>query len=135
MTVSEFISTQPADRQELLSQLHEIIIQKDKTVTAVIAAMMGKEMIIYNAPGTFKYGLASVKKYMSLHVLPMYGSTIIYEKYKALLKEASFQKGCINFKNKDEMPLKIVKDLITDCSKIDLLAIREKYLKSKSKKS
>ena len=135
MLISEFISTQPEERQELLSQLHEIIIQKDKTVTAVIAAMMGKEMIIYNAPGSFKYGLSSVKKYMSLHVLPMYGSPVIYEKYKALLKEASFQKGCINFKNKNEMPLKIVKDLITDCSKIDLRAIRENYLKSKSKKT
>ena len=135
MTIKEFISTQPEDRQELLSQLHEIIIQKDKTVSPVIAPMMGKDMIIYNAPGIFKYGLASVKNYMSLHVLPMYGSTIIYEKYKGLLKDANFQKGCINFKNKDEMPLKIVKDLITDCSKIDLLAIREKQLKSKSKKT
>ena len=96
---------------------------------------MGKEMIIYNAPGTFKYGLASVKKYMSLHVLPMYGSPVIYEKYKALLKDASFQKGCINFKNKDEMPLKIVQDLISDCSKIDLRALREEYLKSKKKKA
>jgi hypothetical protein len=135
MSISEFISTQPEERQELLSQLHEIIIRKDKTVTAVIAPMMGKEMIIYNAPGSFKYGLSSVKKYMSLHVLPMYGSPVLYEKYKALLKEANFQKGCINFKNKDEMPLKIVKDLITDCSKIDLRAIRENYLKSKSKKT
>jgi hypothetical protein len=97
--------------------------------------MMGKEMIIYNAPGSFKYGLSSVKNYMSLHVLPMYGSTILYNKYKVLLKEANFQKGCINFKNKDEMPLKIVKDLIADCSKIDLRALRENYLKSKSKKT
>ena len=135
MTISEFISTQPEERQKLLFQLHEVIIQKDKTVTPVIAPMMGKEMIIYNAPGTFKYGLASVKNHMSLHLLPMYSSTIIYEKYKSLMKEASFQKGCINFKNKDEMPLKIVKDLIADCSKIDLVAIRENYLKSKSKKS
>ena len=135
MTISEFILTQPKDRQELLSQLHEIIIQKDKTVTPVIAPMMGKEMIIYNAPGSFKYGLSSVKNYMSLHVLPIYGSTILYEKYKGLLKEANFQKGCINFKNKDEMPPKIVKDLIADCSKIDLRALRENYLKSKSKKT
>ena len=135
MTISEFISTQPEERQGLLSQLHEIITQKDKTVTPVVAPMMGKEMIIYNAPGSFKYGLASVKNYMSLHVLPMYGSTIIYEKYKALLTKANFQKGCINFKNKDEMPLKIVKDLITDCAKIDLLVLRENYLKSKSKKT
>lgn len=135
MSISEFISSQPEDRQDLLSQLHEIIITKDKTVTPVIAPMMGKEMIIYNAPGIFKYGLASVKNYMSMHVLPMYGSAVIYEKYKALLKEASFQKGCINFKNKKEMPLNIVKNLITDCAKIDLLAIREKQLKSKSKKT
>ncbi len=135
MTIPEFIANQPEERQALLSQLHEIIIQKDKTVTPVIAPMMGKDMIIYNAPGTFKYGLSSVKKYMSLHVLPMYGSPVIYEKYKALLKEARFQKGCINFSNKDEMPLKIVKELIAECAKIDLRALREEYLKSKSKKA
>jgi len=134
MSISEFISKQPLERQELLSQLHEIIIQKDKTVTAVIAPMMGKEMIIYNAAGIFKYGLSSVKNYMSLHVLPIYGSATLYEKYKRLLKEANFKKGCINFKNKDEIPLNIVKDLIADCSKIDLLAIRQKQLESKSKK-
>ena len=134
MTITEFILTQPEDRQELLSKLHEIVIQNDKTVTPVIAPMMGKEMIIYNAPGIFKYGLSSVKSYMSLHVLPMYGSPILYEKYKVLLKKASFQKGCINFKNKDEMPLNIVKKLIADCSKIDLRAIRENYLRSKTKK-
>ena len=134
MSISEFISTQPGERQDLLSQLHEIIIKKDKTVTPVIAPMMGKEMIVYNSPGSFKYGLSSVKNYMSLHVFPMYVSTDLYEKYKGLLKEASFQKGCINFKNKDEMPLKIVADLIADCSKVDLRAIRENQLKSKSKK-
>lgn len=134
MTISEFISNQPEDRQELLFQLHEIIIENDKTIIPVIAPMMGKEMIIYNAPGTFKYGLSSVKNYMSLHVLPMYGSPVVYEKYKALLNKANFQKGCINFKNKDEMPLKIVKDLIIDCSRIDLRVLRENYLKSKSKK-
>ncbi len=134
MTIPEFISIQPEDRQKLLWELHEIIIQNDTTVTPVIAPMMGKDMIIYNAPGTFKYGLASVKNYMSLHVLPMYGSTVIYDKYKTLLKDASFQKGCINFKNKEEMPLSIVKKLIVDCSKIDLLALRDKYLASKSKK-
>ena len=133
MSIPEFISTQPEERQELLSQLHEIIIKNDKTVSPEIAPMMGKEMIIYNAPGSFKYGLASVKNYMSLHVLPMYGSTVIYEKYKALLKDASFQKGCINFKSKEEMPLKIVKELIGECSKIDLRALREEYLKAKKR--
>ncbi len=135
MSISEFISKQASERQELLKQLHAIIVEKDKTVTPVIASMMGKEMIMYNAPGTFKYGLSSVKNYMSLHLMPMYVSGTLYVKYKSLLKDANFQKGCINFKSKEEMPLKVVKELIADCSKIDLLAIRENYLKSKSKKA
>lgn len=46
MSITEFISKQPEERQELLALLHEIIIQKDKTVTPIIALMMGKEMII-----------------------------------------------------------------------------------------
>ena len=96
---------------------------------------MGKDMIIYNAPGTFKYGLASVKNYMSLHILLMYVSPDLFEKYKVLLKDAGFQKGCINFRNENEMPLKIVNDLIADCSKIGLRALRENYLKPKSKKA
>jgi hypothetical protein len=133
MTIEAFIAAQAPERQPLLLAIHNIIITKDKTVTATIAPMMGKEMIIYNAPGTFKYGLASVKNYMSLHVLPMYGSAVIYDKYKALLTKAAFQKGCINFKHEDEVPLKIVKQLITDCAKIDLRKIREEYLKSKKK--
>ena len=70
---------------------------------------------------------------MSLHVLPIYGSAVLYEKYKNLLKTANFQKGCINFKSEGDMPLEILKQLIHDCSKIDLLKIREEYIKSKKK--
>ena len=63
----------------------------------------------------------------------MYVSTTLYEKYKEMVKEAIFHKGCINFKNKEEMPLKIVKNLIADCAEIDLRVIRENQLKSRSK--
>jgi len=134
MSISEFISKQISERQKLLTALHDIIITNDKNITAEIGSMMGKQMIIYNA-GMFKYALASVKDYMSLHVLPMYGSPTIYSKYKALLPKAKFQKGCINFNNEEEMPLEIVQQLIQDCSKIDLLKMREEYLKSKKEKA
>ena len=134
MTALEFISQQPSERQKLLTQIHKIIIKEDKTVTADIEPMMRKEMIVYKS-GIFKYGLSSVKNYMSLHLLPMYGSPVIYSKYKALLPKANFQKGCINFNNEEEMPLNIVKQLIHDCSKIDLLKIREDYIQSKKEKT
>ena len=33
----------------------------------------------------------------------------------------------------EDMPLEIIKDLITDCSSFDLLKMKEEYLKSKKK--
>jgi hypothetical protein len=135
MSISDFITRQIPARLKLLAEIHEIIIQEDKSVKAAIEPMMGKEMIVYKAPGIFKYGLSSMKNYMSLHVMPIYGSPTLHSKYQQLLKNASFQKGCINFKTAEEMPLKIVRELIIDCSKIDLRAIKEEYTKSRSRKA
>jgi len=134
MSISDFISKQIPERQRLLAQIHGLIIKRDKNVKAEIAPMMGKEMIVYKAPGIIKYGLSSMKNYMSLHVMPIYGSPILFSKYKNLLNKANFQKGCINFKTEEEMPLKIIDELMSDCSKIDLRSIKEEYIKSKSKK-
>jgi hypothetical protein len=131
MPISKFISKQPRERQKILREIHEIIIQADKIVKAKVELMMGKEMIVYKASGIFKYGLSSVKNYMSLHVMPIYGSPVLYSRYKNILKKAKFQKGCINFINEEDMPLNIVNQLIKDCSKIDLLKIKEDYIKSR----
>ncbi|HEV7781183.1 MAG TPA: hypothetical protein VGO58_07935 [Chitinophagaceae bacterium] len=91
-------------------------------------------MINYLAPGIFKYGLSSVKNYMSLHVLPMYGSPVLHEKYKKLLPLASFQKGCIHFRDEKELLLPVVKELIKDCSSIDLAAMKKQWEESKKTK-
>ena len=131
MPISKFISNQPPERQKFLKEIHEIIIQGDKSVTAEVGLMMGKEMIVYKTPGIFKYGLSSVKNYMSLHAMPIYGSPVLYSRYKNILQKAKFQKGCINFINEEDMPLDIVTQLIKDCSKIDLLKIKEDYIKSR----
>ena len=131
MPISKFISKQPPERQKILKEIREIIIHADKSVTAEVGFMMGKEMIVYKAPGIFKYGLSSVKNYMSLHAMPIYGSQVLYSRYKNILKKAKFKKGCINFISEEDMPLDILSKLITDCSKIDLLKIKEDYIKSR----
>ena len=133
--INNFILEQPTERQPVFKNIHLIIIEEDKTIVASIEKMMGKEMIIYKDRGMMKYALASVKNYMSLHVLPMYMSAELFSKYKSLLNKASFQKGCINFLLADEMPLKIVRQLIHDCSTIDLIKIREDQLKEKKAKA
>jgi hypothetical protein len=134
-SIKAFISKQPPDRQDILSKLHEIILENDSTVVAEIDLMMGKEMIMYKSRGMMKYALASVKDYMSLHVLPMYMSKDIFGKYQTLLPKSKFQKGCINFENAEVFPLQIAQELIMECSPIDLVAIREAQLKERKSKS
>ncbi|MBC7438986.1 MAG: hypothetical protein H7250_03250 [Flavobacterium sp.] len=49
------------------------------------------------------------------------------------MTKANFQKGCVNFLDENELPLSILTSLLAECSKVDLQAIREEYLKSKKK--
>jgi hypothetical protein len=129
--VKLYISNQAINRRNILTKIHETIIDTDTSVEATVEPMMGYEMIVYKCKGMMKYGLASMKNYMTLHVLPIYGSKSLLTKYKLLLNKANFQKGCINFNDEDEMPMDFVLKLINDCSRIDLIRIREDYLKSK----
>ena len=131
--IKNYILTQPEARQSILSDIHSIILELDKTVIAEISPMMGKEMILYKSRGMMKYGLAGVKNYMSLHVLPIYASKPLYEKYQLILDKASFQKGCINFDTAEKMPLDVVRRLFSDCAKVDLVKIREDYMTAKKK--
>ncbi len=133
--IEKFISKQPVERQNILRGIHNIIVDEDITVSPEIEKMMGKEMIVYKAKGIMKYALSSVKNYMSLHAMPIYGSQELFKKYRLLLPDAGFQKGCINFRNDNEMPLPGVRELIRDCSGIDLAKMREEYLKKKTRKT
>jgi hypothetical protein len=131
MAPTAYISQQPAERREILKNIHDIIMAHDSTITATVEPMMGKEMIIYKANGMMKYGLAGVKNYMSLHPMPMYASPKIYSTYKALLSRANFQKGCINFAGSADIQLPVVQQLIIDCAAVDLFKIKNDYLQAK----
>ena len=131
MSPDQYIQQQPSGWQAVLKNIHATILEKDKTVEPVVEPMMRNEMIVYKEKGMMKYGLAGVKKHMSLHLLPMYMCAEIHATYKGLLNKASFQKGCINFSSADEMPITIVQQLIHACSKVDLQKVRDNYAKNK----
>ncbi|HET6255419.1 MAG TPA: hypothetical protein VFE32_15170 [Puia sp.] len=133
MTAADYISRQGEDRKAILSQIHYIILQEDRSVAAWVGPMMGKEMILYKENGFFKYGLASVKNYMSMHVMPIYGGSPLHAKYRQLLPEAEFQKGCINFKGSGEVPLDVIRGLFADCAKVSIAAMIEKRNKAKKR--
>ncbi len=132
MKVEEYISKQDSLKAALISAIHKIIVDNNKRIVPEVSKMMRQEMIQYKIDNIFMYGLGSGKSHMSLHLLPMYGSPVIYNKYKKLFNKAKFQKGCINFTKEEQMPLDIVKELIIDCSKAEDIMI-ERYNKRKAK--
>ena len=134
MSIEQYLEKQVPERAKLLRDIHAIILKADKKAVADMGKMMGAEMIIYKTGGVFNYGLASMKDYMSLHAMPIYGLPKLHEKYRLLLPEANFQKGCINFKDANAMPLKVVKSLMEDCAKIDMVALMEEARKARKKK-
>lgn len=131
MEINTYISNQQPERQAILARIHETILANDKNMNAEVGPMMGQLMIVYKGKGVMKYALSSVKNYMSLHAMPIYGSSVLHTKYKALLPNANFQKGCINFVDEGAMPAGIIQQLIIDCSTIDLLKMKEEYLNSR----
>ncbi|MBD1395383.1 DUF1801 domain-containing protein [Mucilaginibacter glaciei] len=123
MTVEEYISQQPENRQTILRSLHEVIIANDPSVSFILEPMMGKDMIIYKQSDTMKYALANGKAHMSLHCLPIYLDAELYAKYFALLPSAKVQKGCINFTKAEQLPVAIAGDLIADCAGINIAEV------------
>jgi|SRR6185437_3143140 len=131
MTVDEFIAKQDAVNREIISSIHAIIVKNNKRVKPEVDKMMGQQMIQYKLGGVFMYGLGIGKSHISLHLLPMYGSPDVYNKYIKLLDKAKFQKGCINFTKAEQMPVKIVSDLIKDCAKCEDFIVERYKLKAK----
>jgi hypothetical protein len=131
MNVEEYINGAPVERQGLLSLLNNLIIAGDPAITPVVKKMMGKDMILYEDHGYMKYGLADTKKYMSLHCLPIYMDKDLHAKYAALLPDADFQKGCINFSDAAQMPLETVTAFIADCTLVNMKEVLENRKKKK----
>jgi hypothetical protein len=131
MSITEFISSAPAERQVLLTALHDTIIANDPSVTPVVKPMMGKDMILYEERCYMKYGLASAKQHMSLHCLPMYMNPALYQQFQELLPDAQFQKGCINFKNEAELAAAILAKVIAECSSVNIAEVLENRKKKK----
>ncbi len=125
MTPKEYLDSLPEDRRKVISELREYILKADPLVKEVVGTMMGKEMLMYCQKDVMKYALSSVKNYMSLHSMVMYGSSIRFgggglrEKFEKLLPKATFQKGCVNFKSAAELPLETAKKFIEAMAKVE----------------
>jgi len=126
MSPSDFLSELDPSRKAILSEIHRLIIETNKREKPEVEKVMGRQMIAYEEDGKVAYGLSSPKSHMSLYLMPIYGAKF-RSKYEKLLNKADFQKAYINFKNKDDLPQNILRELLEDCSKVDFVSIYRKY--------
>ena len=66
---------------------------------------------------------------MRLHI---YMDKALHAKYLALLPDAEFQKGCINFTEAEQMPAATVTAFITECALVNMKEVLENRKKRNS---
>jgi hypothetical protein len=133
MGITEYINKQEPERKKLLVSIHKIILDTNNKLKPKIGGLPGKEMLIYEIDGAFIYALANVKTHISLHNLVMYAHKPIWDKYSKLWSKAKFGKGCINFKNAEQAPHDIIKELMIDSTKA-IPVLQEVYKARMAKK-
>lgn len=125
-----FISGLTEEEQSLISQLREIILASDTTVTEKVGKIMSSEgAFVYQQEGIFKYGLAKTTKHFTFHSMVMYAFPKVMElsKDRFTKKGVVFQKGCINFKTLDLISMQDFQEVLEYASKQDFSVVINHY--------
>lgn len=122
----------PTSEAKIMKNFRKIILNGDKSVVEKFDRIMSiPNTLNYYEDGVFKYGLAVTKEYVSFHSMVMYAYPELQVELKQKLKKVKFRKGCINFKNLDDFPIKEFENHIKLSSELDFTGII-KHHKSKN---
>lgn len=96
--------------------LANLIKKHDPHVEQSIGKMMRNDAVLYCQQDIMKYAITCHANHVSLHLMPIYCYADLYTKYKKLMTAGKFQKGCINFKDYDNLPVDDIALLIAECA-------------------
>ena len=109
MTFDEFIAALPAERQQPAVQAWQLVRQ---AMPDGYTEHIGPKYLEFRAGKDMYIGLANQKGHLSLHVVPMYVVPALQEQLAAAAPKLKMGKGCVNFKQADELPTKALTALI-----------------------
>lgn len=122
--VSDFLSLLPADRREDFARVRDVVV---RNLPAGYEEGFSYGMVVYSVPlsrypDTYNgqplmyCGLASQKNYMSLYLLPAYGSDALAQRlregFTSAGKKLDMGKSCIHFRTADDLALEVVGEII-----------------------
>jgi hypothetical protein len=137
LTVAAFINALPADRRKEVERVRQVI---KKHLPAGYVEAVTKGMIVYEVPlaaysDTFNghalwyVALASERSYLSLHLMPVYGSPVLAKKlgdgFSASGKKLDMGKACIHFQRADDLALDTVGEIVAAVPMEKWIAIAE----------
>lgn len=123
-TVDEYLRQLPADRQQALRAVRQVIL---KHLPKGFEESMSWGMISYQVPlarlrHTYNgqplcyAALASQKNYMSVYLMSVYGDKAIEkwfrERFKASGKKLDMGKSCVHFRKLEDLPLDVIGEVI-----------------------
>jgi hypothetical protein len=125
MTVSEFLAGLPIARRKELARLRKVIlenlpdgfeeiVQKQKMI--VYQVPFKRYSDTYNGQPLWYAALAAQKNYLTLHLMPVYGSrqlaTKLEDGFRAAGKKLDMGKACIRFQKTDDLALDVVGEVV-----------------------
>ncbi len=111
-TVDQYLLEVPESRQKAIAQLRKLCLEK----------LIGyEESMDYGMPcyrqkvGEVEVAFASQKNYISFYIL----KEAVMEKYRADLAHLNLGKGCIRYRNPQQIDFEVVAQLLTESAQSD----------------
>ena len=123
-SVSEYLSSLPADRRDSIEQVRRVILKNlpKGYEEAINWGMLVYQVPLSRLPETYNgqplcyAALAPHKNYISLHLMNVYGDGMIADWFKSAFrasgKRLDMGKSCVRFKTADDLPLDVVGEAI-----------------------
>jgi hypothetical protein len=119
-TVDAYLASLPDDRREAIAAVLGVVRENlpDGYVEGVAHGMIAWSVPLATCPDTYNgeplmyAALASQKRHMALHLMGVYGSDDLRERfvaeYRATRKRLDMGKSCVRFARLEDLPLEVV---------------------------
>ncbi len=146
-TVMDILSNIPSERAEHFSQLHDVIVKNLPNGFEAGISYGGLGYVIPHSLYPAGYhckpieplpfvGISSQKNSINFYHMGMYSDPLLYEWFvteypKHSKKKLDMGKSCVRFKNPDEIPFKLIAELMRKMSAQEWINLYESKLKKK----
>lgn len=123
-TVAAYLAQLPDDRRREVKRMRAVVREnlpagyEERMAGQVIAYVVPLSVYpdTYNKQALWYVGIASMKNYLTLHLLPVYGSPVLEKKlrdgFAAAGKKLKMGKGCLNFTSVDDLALDTIGEIV-----------------------